>query len=46
MCVQPKLLEGDVWDKPQFQTWTVEGAEWDLWTARWLERVEQYYKLT
>ena len=46
MCVQPKLLEGDVWDKPQFQTWTVEGTEWDLWTARWLERVEQYYKLT
>ena len=30
----------------QFQTWTVEGAEWEKWTNKWLERVEQYYKLS
>ena len=29
----------------QFQTWTVEGAEWERWTNKWLERVEQYYRL-
>ena len=41
MAVAPKLNE-DV----QFQTWTVEGAEWERWTAKWLERVEQYYRLS
>ena len=30
----------------QYQTWTVEGAEWDMWTERWLKRVEQYYNLS
>jgi len=40
MAVAPKPEE-DV----QFQTWTVEGHEWDLWTEKWLQRVEQYYKL-
>lgn len=40
MAVAPKS------DEPvQFQTWTVEGTEWERWTAKWLERVEQYYKL-
>lgn len=29
----------------QYQTWTVEGAEWDDWTERWLKRVEEYYHL-
>ena len=29
----------------QFQTWTVEGSEWDKWLDRWYDRVEQYYKL-
>jgi len=40
MAVAPKPGE-----TVQFQTWTVEGAEWDHWTAKWLERVEQYYRL-
>ncbi len=30
----------------QYQTWTVEGEEWDMWTERWLQRVEQYYNLS
>lgn len=29
----------------QFQTWTIEGADWQKWTDAWLRRVEQYYKL-
>ena len=29
----------------QFQTWTVEGTEWDKWLDRWYDRVEQYYNL-
>jgi genome maintenance exonuclease 1 len=40
MAVAPKPNES-----VQYQTWTVEGTDWDLWTNRWLERVEQYYKL-
>ena len=23
-----------------------EGAEWDMWTEKWLKRVEQYYNLS
>jgi hypothetical protein len=40
MAVAPKPGE-----EVQFQTWTVEGGDWDLWTERWLARVEQYYRL-
>ena len=40
MAVAPKPGE-----EVQFQTWTVEGKDWETWTAKWLERVEQYYKL-
>lgn len=29
----------------QFQTWTIQGQEWDTWMERWFDRVEQYYKL-
>lgn len=29
----------------EYQTWTVEGSEWEKWTNKWLERVEQYYNL-
>lgn len=31
--------------KPQFQTWIIQGSDWEHWTNRWLARVEQYYKL-
>lgn len=41
MAVAPKPDE-----EVQFQTWTVEGAEWEKWTGKWLERVEQYYRLS
>jgi hypothetical protein len=30
----------------EFQTWTVEGDNWDMWTEKWLKRVETYYKLS
>jgi len=30
----------------EFQTWTVEGADWEIWKNRWFDRVEQYYKLS
>jgi hypothetical protein len=30
----------------EFQTWSVEGNDWDIWTEKWLKRVETYYKLS
>jgi genome maintenance exonuclease 1 len=45
MCVQPKQLPDGTWEQPQFQTWHIHGSEWDFWSDKWLERVEQYYKL-
>jgi hypothetical protein len=45
MAVQPKILADGLIEKPEFQTWTVEGAEWDIWMDRWFDRVAQYYKL-
>ena len=29
----------------EFQDWVIKGDEWDYWTEKWLQRVEQYYKL-
>lgn len=40
MAVAPKPNESS-----EFQTWIIEGSEWDHWTDRWLARVEQYYRL-
>jgi genome maintenance exonuclease 1 len=30
----------------EFQHWVIDGATWDYWTDCWLQRVEQYYKLS
>jgi genome maintenance exonuclease 1 len=30
----------------EFQTWVVQGAEWETWKNRWFDRIEQYYKLS
>jgi genome maintenance exonuclease 1 len=46
MAVAPKQLPDNTFAKPEFQTWTVEGKEWETWTNKWLERVEQYYRLS
>jgi genome maintenance exonuclease 1 len=40
MAVAPKPNETS-----EFQTWTIEGSDWDIWIERWLSRVEQYYRL-
>ena len=45
MAVAPKILAEGGFEKPEFQTWTVEGNEWNIWMDRWFDRVEQYYKL-
>lgn len=29
----------------EYQEWVITGDEWDIWTEKWLARVEQYYNL-
>jgi hypothetical protein len=45
MAVAPKELEPGIFEQVQFQHWILEGNEWTIWTDRWFNRVEQYYKL-
>lgn len=30
----------------EFQDWVIKDDEWDFWTEKWLQRLEQYYKLS
>ena len=51
MCVKPKtdrdgiilLTEAQTEHKPQYFEFVVEGADFDKWTAKWWDRLEQYY---
>ncbi len=45
MCVRPPEIEPGVWGKPQYQQFVLESNDFDMWTERWCDRVEQYYKL-
>lgn len=45
MCVSPKLDDGLVMiEKPQYQEFILKSEDFDYWTNRWWDRVEQYYK--
>jgi genome maintenance exonuclease 1 len=45
MAVAPKELEPGIFEQAEFQTWVLQGNEWNIWMERWFDRVEQYYKL-
>lgn len=45
MCVRPPEIEPGVWGDPQYQQFVLESRDFDMWTERWCDRVEQYYKL-
>jgi hypothetical protein len=45
MCVRPPEIDPGVWGKPQYQQFVLESRDFDMWTERWCDRVEQYYKL-
>jgi hypothetical protein len=42
MCVKPELVE-NVWTKPQYMEFIVEGNEFDKYTDMWYARLEKYY---
>lgn len=43
MCVRPAGNSATI--TPQYQEFVIEGDEFEMWQAKWLDRVEQYYKL-
>lgn len=45
MCVRPPEIEPGVWGDPEYQEFVLESKDFDYWTNRWCDRVEQYYKL-
>lgn len=45
MCVRPPEIAPGQWGKPQYQQFILEPKDFDYWTSRWCDRVEQYYKL-
>ena len=46
MCVQAKVApDGTVDHDPQYQEFVLEGAEFEHFTTKWMERVEQFYQL-
>lgn len=43
MCVAPKEIEPGIFEKPQYQEFVLEGAEFEHYTQLWWRRVEDYY---
>ena len=45
MCVSPKLNEQLIMvEEPKYQEFILKSEDFDYWTRRWWDRVEQYYK--
>jgi len=44
MCVKPDEVSPGTWGEPQYQEFILEPADFDYWTNRWYDRVEQYYR--
>lgn len=45
MCVRPPEIEPGKWGEPEYQQFILHPADFDYWTDRWCNRVEEYYKL-
>jgi len=44
MCVKPDEVSPGTWGDPQYQEFILEPTDFDYWTDRWYDRVEQYYR--
>jgi genome maintenance exonuclease 1 len=44
MCVRPPEIASGVWGEPQYQQFIMESKDFDYWTNKWYDRVEQYYR--
>jgi genome maintenance exonuclease 1 len=45
MCVRPPEIQPGQWGEPQYQQFVLESKDFDYWSHRWFDRVEQYYSL-
>jgi genome maintenance exonuclease 1 len=43
MCVRPPEISPGQWGDPQYQQFILESKDFDYWSHRWFDRVEQYY---
>jgi genome maintenance exonuclease 1 len=44
MCVKPAELSPGVFDVPVYQEFILKPEDFNMWTDRWCDRVEQYYR--
>lgn len=44
MCVKPPEITPGVWGEPEYQQFILKPEDFNMWTDRWCNRVEQYYK--
>jgi genome maintenance exonuclease 1 len=43
MCVKPPETTPGQWGEPEYQQFILEPKDFDMWTDRWFDRLEQYY---
>jgi hypothetical protein len=44
MCVRPPEISPGTWGEPQYQEFILEPDQFDMWSNRWWDRVDQYYR--
>ena len=44
MCVKPDEISPGAWAEPQYQEFILEPKDFDYWSTKWYDRVEQYYR--
>lgn len=43
MCVRPPEIAPGQWGEPEYQEFILESKDFDYWSHRWFDRLEQYY---
>ena len=44
MCSKPDEITTNKWSDPTYQEFLIEGSDFNFWTNRWWDRVEEYYR--
>jgi genome maintenance exonuclease 1 len=43
MCVKPPETAPGQWGEPEYQQFILEPKDFDMWSGRWFDRLEEYY---
>jgi len=43
MCVKPPELTPGQWGEPEYQQFILDPNDFDMWSNRWFDRLEEYY---